>query len=505
MNGGGEMRRVVLLLGAVLASLTVPRVVSADGSDSSGTHSYTSACQGGLPRFTNTSDPASTGNGVIEFHAAGVTLTLAPGDSGVLDPGRVPPDTEWQVVFFDLGQANVFDGGTFDTCGPPPTTDSVSVVEGCENNETVVTFTNTGTATIHAGVGTFARTVEPGATVTAPWPTAGGERSPMVDWHVHEVGPAGDIGGELSSGTALLVNGCAARAVVRNLGRTAPGVTESVATAGIAPIAPIAPIAAVAPVALTLTETAIEGLPDDLVAGVIDVTVTDQRATGTGEVNFSRVEPGTEPATFAADLIAVIAGRPFPDYFLDTAGAVGHSMLTLDEGEYIVWSEPADEDVTPDSILTAALTVGPGDDDAVIPPTDGGTIRAGDYLFDADVSGGGSTVTFTNSSDNQFHHVLLIDFGTNDPALIEGYFPTFLEREGQGPAPQGIDTELVDTEFGHSGVFGPGSSGTFDAPFEAGHTYVAMCFVFDRAGGLAHAFQHEMYDVFQVGGDPGES
>ena len=98
-----------------------------------------------------------------------------------------------------------------------------------------------------------------------------------------------------------------------------------------------------APVALTLTETSIEGLPDDLVAGVIDVTVDDTRETGTGEVNFSRVEPGTEPATFAADLITAIGGGPFPDYFLDTAGAIGQAMLTLDEGEYIVWFEPAEE------------------------------------------------------------------------------------------------------------------------------------------------------------------
>ena len=93
------MRRVVLLVGVVLASFTVPRIVAAVGSDSSGTHSYTSACEGGLPRFTNTSDPASTGNGVIEFRAAGVTLTLDPGASGVLDPG---PDV---VVLGRCGRA----------------------------------------------------------------------------------------------------------------------------------------------------------------------------------------------------------------------------------------------------------------------------------------------------------------------------------------------------------------------------------------------------------------
>jgi hypothetical protein len=31
-----------------------------------------------------------------------------------------------------------------------------------------------------------------------------------------------------------------------------------------------------------------------------------------------------------------------------------------------------------------------------------------------------------------------------------------------------------------SGVFGPGGSGMFEAPFEAGHTYAALCFISDR-------------------------
>ena len=170
-------------------------------------------------------------------------------------------------------------------------------------------------------------------------------------------------------------------------------------------------------------------------------------------------------------------------------------MITLDEGEYIVWTDPAEEG---GDLITAALTVGPGDDDAVIPATDSGSIRAGDYLFDADVSAGGTTVTFTNSSDNQFHHVLLIDFGTNDPALVEEHLPAIAASEGEGPPPEGIDMAQV-SDFAGSGVFGPGSSGTFDATFEDGHTYAAICYVTDREGGAPHVIQHQMYDVFQVG------
>ena len=135
----------------------------------------------------------------------------------------------------------------------------------------------------------------------------------------------------------------------------------------------------------------------------------------------------------------------------------------------------------------------------MIPATDGGSIRAGDYLFDADLTGAGSTVTFTNSSDNQFHHVVVLDFGTNDPALVEENLPAIVESEGEGPPPEGIDVEQVNFEFAVSPVFGPGSSGTFEAPFEEGHTYAVMCFIQDRDGGLPHAYQHQMYDVFQVG------
>ena len=83
------MRRLLLLVACALTLVGVTGTADArDGSDSSGTHSYTSTCEAGLPRFTNTSDPTSTGNGVIEFRAAGATLTLGPGDSGVLDPGE---------------------------------------------------------------------------------------------------------------------------------------------------------------------------------------------------------------------------------------------------------------------------------------------------------------------------------------------------------------------------------------------------------------------------------
>ena len=59
----------------------------------------------------------------------------------------------------------------------------------------------------------------------------------------------------------------------------------------------------------------------------------------------------------------------------------------------------------------------------------------------------GTTITFTNSSDNQFHHVALMDFGTNDPAVVEANLPAILEGEEDAPPPEGIDMEQVNFDF----------------------------------------------------------
>ena len=63
----------------------------------------------------------------------------------------------------------------------------------------------------------------------------------------------------------------------------------------------------------------------------------------------------------------------------------------LQEGSYFAVIDLAsnlDREATADDIKLVPLTVGPGNDDATIPPTDG-AIRAGDYLFDVDVAAGG--------------------------------------------------------------------------------------------------------------------
>lgn len=250
---------------------------------------------------------------------------------------------------------------------------------------------------------------------------------------------------------------------------------------------------------LTVSAEGIEGLPGDLAAGLIDVTLTGP--DGPVELDFTRVDPEADVSTFGDDIIALIQGAPAPDYFWNNSGIVGGQGVTaLEEGSYIVWADLStpDADTTAADIVTAELMVGPGDNDAVVPAGDS-NIRAGDYLFALDVVAGGATATFTNTSDNQLHHVLIVDFGANDPAVVDDKLLELLSSDESAPPPEGIDMSQVNFEFGGSGVFGPGSAGTFDlAPLEAGHTYVAVCFISDMEGGMPHALQHQMYEVFTV-------
>lgn len=246
--------------------------------------------------------------------------------------------------------------------------------------------------------------------------------------------------------------------------------------------------------------TGLSSVPTELSAGLVDVTVTDETEASGAEINFSRVEPGTDQAAFVAGLVPVFEGGPFPDFFLDNAGVVGSSTIALDEGEYIAWIDVAsdlDRTSTAEDIITASLTVGSGEEGAEITNTDG-TITSTDYAFSIEVTAGESLVTFTNDSANEFHHVVLVDFGTNEPELVEGSMLEFLESDEDAPPPEGIDMSQVNFEFAGSGVFGPGGSGTFVAPFEEGTTYVALCFIQDRAGGAPHATQHQMFEVFQL-------
>ena len=254
---------------------------------------------------------------------------------------------------------------------------------------------------------------------------------------------------------------------------------------------------------MTLTESSIDGLPPEIEAGLVQVAVTDQTEGAGGEINLTRVEEGSDPTQFATDLVAsVFGGGAFPGYFLDNAGVAGSGLVTLDAGEYIVWIDVAsdlDRESTAEDVVTSSLTVTEGDD-ASLPDADG-TITAADYSFEVDVSAGLGTINFVNEGPDQFHHAIVVDFGTNDPATVEENMLALLEGEEDAPPPEGIDMAQVNFDFAGSGVFGPDGSGTFEADFVAGNTYAVLCFIQDRAGGAPHAIANAMYEVIQVEGE----
>jgi hypothetical protein len=250
----------------------------------------------------------------------------------------------------------------------------------------------------------------------------------------------------------------------------------------------------------TLTDAAIEGAPDEIPSGLVEVTVTDETEGAGGEINLTHVEEGTDTTEFASGLTPVFGGGAFPEYFLNNAGVSGSGTVVLEPGEYIVWFDKAselDRESTAEDIVTAPLTVTEGDDAAELPTADG-TITSRDYEFTVDVAAGASTVNFVNESQEQFHNVSIVDFGTNDPQVVEDNLPAILEAEDPNSLPPGVDGSQINFDFGGSGVFGPGSAGTFDVTFEEGNTYVGLCFIQDRDGGAPHAEEHDQYEIFQV-------
>ncbi len=259
---------------------------------------------------------------------------------------------------------------------------------------------------------------------------------------------------------------------------------------------------------LTVNENAINGLPLEIPGGVVTVSLgVEPPADPELELDFSKVAEGTSEQDFTEGLATVFEGGPYPDFWENNAGVgAGEYSIVLQPGSYFVWFEKGtggeqegeeQEEGTPPELVVAPLTVTESDDEGQLPETDG-TITAVDYRFQADVQAGDS-FTFRNNSSEQFHHAIVFNFGTIDPATVEENLPAFLESGGEGPPPPAFaDLDFETLDAGHTGVFGPGGAGTAIGTFQSGNTYAAVCFIQDRAGGPPHAIAHDMYTVFQV-------
>ena len=264
---------------------------------------------------------------------------------------------------------------------------------------------------------------------------------------------------------------------------------------------------------VTLADGALELSSDSVAGGAIDLVFENESETFT-EVDLTHVEDGTSPEAFTEGFAPVLTGGPFPDFAIDNAGVgaeggeSGETTISLEPGEYIVWTVPeegppegegdegAGEAPPPEAFVTATLTVLDTESGNDFPETTG-TITARDYEFEVDVSGAG-TYTFVNEGPVQFHHAIVVDFGTNDPEAVETALPELLASEDGAP-PESLDAEQIDFEFGGAGVFGPDGKGTFEADFTEGDTYAVVCFIQDRTGGPPHAIANDMWEVFQAG------
>lgn len=255
----------------------------------------------------------------------------------------------------------------------------------------------------------------------------------------------------------------------------------------------------------------------EISAGAVQLTLDNQGAVS-HEVAF--VEIGDAPiADFPADFAGVLEGGPFPEYagavmapFEVEAGDSGTITFTIDAGSYALFCSldgdadapaPAEgeEPVTGEPHLNRGMiqsfTVGAGDDDAVLPEADG-AITASDYTFDVAVEAGDKTINFVNDGPDQVHFAGISVFpeGTT-VAQAEEAFAALLAAEEGTPPPEGA---VEPEDFGYSGVVSAGLGVQFEpaGPFESGRTYIAVCFISDRAGGPPHAIGHQMYKAFTV-------
>lgn len=269
------------------------------------------------------------------------------------------------------------------------------------------------------------------------------------------------------------------------------------------------------------------GAPEEIEAGVFDITFEN---VGQVEHELAFVEIGDTPiGEVGAALAPAVEGGPFPEFLENlTTPTVAEAGDTIDttallaEGNYALIctfdgavAEPgattttAAEGAPPDDGPTGPphyelgmiqpLTITASDAELVLPEAES-TVTASDYAFDVDVKAGTQTVNFVNEGPAQVHHAVFFAFNEGvDEAAADMALQTFLASQDPaappGPPPPEIDLTAVTPEFG---LFSTGLGATYEAEFEAGRTYAAVCFIQDRTGGPPHVVAHDMKEIFTV-------
>jgi hypothetical protein len=264
------------------------------------------------------------------------------------------------------------------------------------------------------------------------------------------------------------------------------------------------------PAATELTVTAgdykFEGLPETIPAGLVNLTFDNQGQTD-HEIVFLKVEDNSDPEAVLDGLGKVLQGEPFPADLLAANGIGGTpagekktSQINLTPGQYVVGCAltsqvGSEEEGAPHFSRGMFGTVTVTGEGGEATPTADAELVAKDYSFDVDsITAGEQEIAFVNDGPTEWHFAAIMQYpeGTT-VAKAEADLPKLLASEG--PPPAGV---VSPEPFADSGVASPGFGNTFNATFESGRTYVALCFVGDKKGGPPHAIAHQMFKVFTV-------
>lgn len=260
------------------------------------------------------------------------------------------------------------------------------------------------------------------------------------------------------------------------------------------------------PLTITAEDYSYTGVPTTMNAGIVDINFVN-KGTVNHEMAFLKVTNTNDVTAIFSGLSKVLNGGKFPSDFLaatgvhDTApGQTTSTEFNLTPGNWIalctdtgiVGSTKQGEPHFSRGMYKKITVTGTG---GTTPPTAAETLTAHDYGFDvSQLTAGTQTVLFKNIGPVEWHFADIMEFpkGTT-VAQATAAIPKLLAS--QGPPPAGVP---APTPVIQSAVTSPGNGNTFTATFDAGRTYVVLCFVSDKTGGLPHAISHHMYKVFTI-------
>jgi hypothetical protein len=263
---------------------------------------------------------------------------------------------------------------------------------------------------------------------------------------------------------------------------------------------------------VTATDYGFAGVGESISGGAVEITFSNE-GKANHELAFMDIGNASFD-TFKKEFPAVLQGKPFPSWLRRITGAgefepgeTKTATVTLPKGEWLMMCALDDAPGEGEATTKPHYELGmyqdlsvQGSDDAELPETDGGLFHAKDYTFTApaNLEAGEKEYAFINDGPDQVHFMTLAAFpkGTT-AAAAETAFGKLVTLPEDAPPPAGLPVPDFDNTI-DTFVFSPGMGQTFTADLKAGTTYVAACFIQDRAGGPPHAIGHKMYKAFTV-------